>query len=80
MAPSRVPVIDGAGVVGQVTNVAPFTAEVTLVTDKDHSIPVQVVRNGLRGVGDTKWIFLITVGSIYLLRLPLAWVLPSSVT
>jgi len=33
------------------------------------------LRNGLRGVGDTKWIFLITVGSIYLLRLPLAWVL-----
>ncbi|NBW82518.1 hypothetical protein EBR21_12260, partial [bacterium] len=31
------------------------------------------LRNGLRGVGDTKWIFLITVGSIYLLRLPLAW-------
>ena len=33
------------------------------------------LRNGLRGVGDTKWIFAITVGSIYLVRLPLAWAL-----
>jgi len=33
------------------------------------------LRQGLRGVGDTTWIFIITVGSIYLLRLPLAWLL-----
>ena len=33
------------------------------------------VRQGLRGVGDVKWILGITVGSIYLLRLPLAWAL-----
>lgn len=44
------PVIDGAGVVGQVTNVAPFTAEVTLVTEKDQSVPVMLLRNGLRAV------------------------------
>jgi rod shape-determining protein MreC len=44
------PVIDGAGVVGQVTTVAPFTAEVTLLTEKDQSVPVMLVRNGLRGV------------------------------
>lgn len=44
------PVIDDAGVVGQVTRVFPFTSEVTLLTDRDQSIPVQVVRNGLRGV------------------------------
>ena len=44
------PVIDAAGVIGQVTRVQPLLAEVTLVTDKDHAIPVQVVRNGLRGV------------------------------
>ena len=34
-----------------------------------------VVRNGLRGVGDTKWILAITVGSCFLIRLPLAWYL-----
>ena len=43
-------VIDEAGVVGQVTRVHPRVAEVTLLTDKDQAIPVQVVRNGLRAV------------------------------
>ena len=50
------PVIDDVGVIGQVTRVFPFAAEITLLTDKDQSIPVQVVRNGLRsiafGLGD----------------------------
>ncbi len=44
------PVIDSAGVLGQVTRVHPLLAEVTLVIDKDHPVPVQVVRNGLRGI------------------------------
>lgn len=44
------PVIDDVGVVGQVTRVFPFAAEITLLTDKDQSIPVQIVRNGLRSV------------------------------
>ena len=44
------PVIDNAGVVGQITRVFPFTSEVTLLTDKDQAIPVQVLRSGLRSV------------------------------
>ena len=44
------PVIDDAGVVGQITRAFNETSEVTLLTDKDHSIPVQILRNGLRGV------------------------------
>jgi rod shape-determining protein MreC len=44
------PVTDEAGVVGQVTRVHPLVAEVTLATDRDQAIPVQVVRNGLRAV------------------------------
>ncbi|HEY4541570.1 MAG TPA: rod shape-determining protein MreC [Noviherbaspirillum sp.] len=44
------PVIDALGVVGQVTRVFPFTAEVTLLTDKDQAIPVQIVRSGLRSI------------------------------
>ncbi len=44
------PVIDEVGVIGQVTRTYPFTAEVTLLTDKDHAIPVQVLRSGVRGV------------------------------
>lgn len=44
------PVVDEAGVVGQITRVLPGSAEVTLLTDKDQSIPVLLERNGLRGV------------------------------
>lgn len=43
-------VVDDAGVVGQITRTYPWMSEVTLITDKDHSVPVQVVRNGLRSV------------------------------
>jgi rod shape-determining protein MreC len=43
-------VVDHVGVIGQVTRVHPLLAEITLITDKDQAIPVQVVRNGLRAV------------------------------
>jgi rod shape-determining protein MreC len=43
-------VIDDIGVIGQVTRVHTMLSEITLVTDKDHAIPVQVARNGLRAV------------------------------
>jgi rod shape-determining protein MreC len=42
------PVVDSAGLLGQVTRVFPFTAEVTLLTDADQAAPVQNLRNGLR--------------------------------
>jgi rod shape-determining protein MreC len=52
------PVVDDAGIVGQVTRVFPFVSEVTLITDKDQAVPVQIVRNGLRsvvfGLGDSQ--------------------------
>ncbi|MGE5640853.1 MAG: rod shape-determining protein MreC [Clostridia bacterium] len=44
------PVADENGVVGQVTRVHPLLSEVTLLTDQDQAIPVQIVRNGLRAV------------------------------
>jgi rod shape-determining protein MreC len=43
-------VIDSQGVVGQVTRVLPYMAEITLVTDKDHAVPVKVERSGVRSV------------------------------
>ena len=46
------PVVDDLGVVGQVTRVYPLTSEVSLLTDKDQSIPVLVQRNGLRAVAN----------------------------
>lgn len=43
------PVIDEAGVVGQVTRVYPLTATVTLLADKDLAIPVLNTRTQQRG-------------------------------
>ena len=45
------PVIDDVGVIGQVTRVYLLMSEVTLLSDKDQAIPLQVLRNGLRAVG-----------------------------
>ncbi|HLS21083.1 MAG TPA: rod shape-determining protein MreC [Paenalcaligenes sp.] len=42
------PVIDEGGIVGQILRVTPYTAEAALLTDENVSIPVQVLRNGLR--------------------------------
>ncbi|OYT90848.1 MAG: rod shape-determining protein MreC [Burkholderiales bacterium PBB3] len=44
------PVVDELGVVGQVTRVYPLVSEVTLLTDRDHAIPVLNTRTGARGV------------------------------
>jgi rod shape-determining protein MreC len=44
------PVIDESGVLGQVTRVYPLLSEVTLVTDRDHAIPVLNTRTGARSV------------------------------
>jgi len=43
-------VVDAQGVIGQITRVHPVQSEVTLLTDRNQSIPVSVVRNGVRGV------------------------------
>lgn len=43
-------VVDDVGVVGQVTRAYPFLADVTLITDKDHAVPVQSARTGLRTI------------------------------
>ena len=43
-------VVDGAGVIGQVTRVFLYSSEVTLLTDKELSIPIQVERNALRAI------------------------------
>jgi rod shape-determining protein MreC len=43
-------VIDGTGVVGQITQANTMSSEVTLLTEKDHAVPVMVLRNGLRTI------------------------------
>jgi len=44
------PVMDANGIVGQVLRVTPYNADVMLITDPNHAIPVQVNRNGLRTI------------------------------
>ncbi|UDG83368.1 rod shape-determining protein MreC [Candidatus Vallotia lariciata] len=44
------PVVNEKGVVGQVTRVFPLQSEVTLLTDKDQAVPVQILRTGIRSV------------------------------
>jgi rod shape-determining protein MreC len=50
------PIVDAAGVMGQVVRVTPQTSTVMLITDPSHAVPIEVNRNGLRaiaqGIGD----------------------------
>lgn len=43
-------VVDAKGVIGQVTRVYPFSSEVTQITDKQLTIPIQIERNQLRAI------------------------------
>jgi rod shape-determining protein MreC len=49
--------IDGSGLMGQTVRVGPWSAEIMLITDPEHAVPVEFVRTGLRtiavGTGDT---------------------------
>lgn len=50
------PVVDAGGVIGQITRVFPLSSELTLVTDRNLSVPVQIDRTGARAIayGDTE--------------------------
>jgi rod shape-determining protein MreC len=43
-------VLDDEGIVGQTTHVGPWSAEVILITDPEHAIPVQIERTGARTI------------------------------
>ena len=44
------PVLDAFGLMGQVVEIEPYNSWVLLVTDPQHSTPVQINRNGVRAV------------------------------
>lgn len=46
------PLIDAEGLLGQVVEVAEYTARVLLITDPTHSTPVQINRNGVRAIAE----------------------------
>lgn len=56
-------VIDDQGVIGQVTDVMPYSSNVLLITDPGHATPVQVERTGLRTL-------VYGTGSVAVLRVP----------
>jgi rod shape-determining protein MreC len=55
-------VMSEGGLLGQTMHVGPWSAEVILVTDPEHAVPVQLERTGLRtiavGAGDAKFLAL----------------------
>ncbi len=44
------PILDATGIMGQIIHVSPFYSDVLLITDPNHSIPVEINRNGLRAI------------------------------
>lgn len=44
------PLVDADGLMGQVVEVSPGSSRALLITDVTHSVPVQVNRNGVRGI------------------------------
>lgn len=44
------PVVDGHGLLGQITRVQPLTAEVSLIIDKNQMVPVMIARTGERAI------------------------------
>ena len=56
-------VLDGEGIFGQVTKVNAATAEVILISDAEHAIPVQSNRSGMRTIA-------VGTGDIHKLSLP----------
>lgn len=57
------PVLDAFGIVGQVTSVDRIGAEIILISDNEHAIPVQVNRDGIRTIA-------VGTGDIHRLSLP----------
>lgn len=44
------PVLDGFGLMGEITRVYPYHSEAILISDRGQAVPVRILRNGLRGI------------------------------
>ena len=44
------PFVDAKGVMGKLLHINPFSSTALLITDPGHALPIQVNRNGLRGI------------------------------
>ncbi len=45
-------IVDASGLVGQLMRVGPWSAEVMLISDPGHAVPVEILRNGVRTVAE----------------------------
>lgn len=48
----NLPVLNNFGIVGQTVSVSPSSSKVILLTDPHHSLPIEVNRNGIRGIAN----------------------------
>lgn len=48
----NLPVLNNLGIVGQTISVSPSSSKVILLTDPHHSLPIEVNRNGIRGIAN----------------------------
>ncbi len=46
------PVLNNLGIVGQTVSVSPSSSKVILLTDPHHSLPIEINRNGIRGIAN----------------------------
>ena len=46
------PVVDATGLIGQISIVGEENSEVILISDREHALPVQILRNGLRAIAE----------------------------
>lgn len=44
------PVLDAYGLLGQVIDVMPYSSRVLMLADSNHTVPVQITRNGVRAI------------------------------
>ena len=61
------PVLDASGVMGQVVQVGYYTSRVMLLSDMRSAIPIEVARNGIRGVVNGSGVY----GGLYLAHIPI---------
>jgi len=60
------PVLDATGVMGQVVQVSHYTSRVMLLSDSRSAIPIEVSRNGIRGIVTGGGVY----GNLYLAHIP----------
>lgn len=48
----NLPVLNNLGIIGQTISVSPSSSKVILITDPHHSLPIEINRNGIRGIAN----------------------------